>query len=82
MRYHSGMNKKLRHIVLEWGRAHELLDALGVGKHGSSLPARLQQMLRQAIRLELNPVKPPNKVVAFELDEDTRPAGKSKKRRK
>jgi hypothetical protein len=82
MRYHSSMNKKLRSIVLEWGAAHKLLDALGVGKHGASLPARLQQLMRQAIRLDLNPTTPPEGVVQFELDVDPPPARKSKKKRR
>ena len=78
------MNLKVRRIVLEWGRAHQLLDALGVGKHGASLPIRLQQLLRQAIRLELNPIDPPCKCVKFDLDEEEeeKSPAKPKKRRR
>ena len=83
MRYHTVMNGKTRRIVLEWGGAHQLLDALGVGKQGASLPARLQQLMRQAVRLELRPVKPPKeKLIVFELDENPPPAGKLQKKKR
>lgn len=64
MRYPSSV-KQIRRMLLEWGRTHELLDALGIGKHGQSLPIRVHQLLRQMFGL-VEPEPPPDKPVTFE----------------
>lgn len=54
-----------RKMALEWGLAHRLLDALGIGRHGAALHVRIHQMLRQFIGT-INQTPEPECFVKFE----------------
>jgi hypothetical protein len=81
------MVKSLRQIAREWGRTHALLDALGIGRHGAALPARLSQLLRQLVGgAKIKSIPPPKGLVTFDKDEtigkEPAKASKRKKRRR
>lgn len=83
MRYRSSMKKKLHRIALEWGRSHILLDALGIGKHGASLPERVQQLLRQLVGgAKIKSVEPPPDYTPLDADAPQAPPSPAKRGKK
>lgn len=83
MLYDTGMKDRKadehwrRKMALEWGLAHRLLDALGIGKHGAALHVRIHQMLRQFVGGTVTQAPEPESdtFVKFD-DEPTKPAKK------